>query len=222
MLDAQDAARVAAAVTAAEAVTDGEVVVMVAPRSHAYRDVALLWAILAMLLLPALVAAVPGHFIHPLDALAGGWDEGWSTGALLTMLLAGQAVLGLVVALGLGATSACVALTPGATKAKRVRARAIEHFRAGIEARTASRTGVLLYLSLAERRAELVADRAIIAKVPPETWGETMATLVTQIRDGRPGDGIVAAVTRIGAILAEHFPRSGTDPNELPDGLILL
>ena len=115
-----------------------------------------------------------------------------------------------------------MALTPRATIGRRVRRRAIEHFRAGIEARTASTTGVLLYLSLLEHRAEIVADRAIAAKVPSEAWGSTMAELVIAIRDGRAGDGIVAAVAGIGAILAEHFPHSGTDPNELPDGLILL
>jgi putative membrane protein len=42
------------------------------------------------------------------------------------------------------------------------------------------------------------------------------------VRKGRPGDGMVAAVERIGQVLAAHFPRSADDTNELPDRLILL
>ena len=49
-----------------------------------------------------------------------------------------------------------------------------------------------------------------------------MAGLLAQIRDGRPGDGMVEAIGAIGRVLAEHFPRTGTDPNELPDRLIEL
>ena len=95
-------------------------------------------------------------------------------------------------------------------------------FRAGTEQRTLSKTGVLLYLSLAERQAEIVADAAIHAKAPQEVWGEAMAALVAAMRDGRPGDGIAAAIDRIGAVLATHFPYSGSDPNEMPDRLIEL
>ena len=49
-----------------------------------------------------------------------------------------------------------------------------------------------------------------------------MAALVTAVRDGRAGDGMVAAVTAIGAILAEHFPKTADNPNELPDRVIEL
>ena len=75
---------------------------------------------------------------------------------------------------------------------------------------------------LAEHRAEIVADAAIHGKVSPEVWGEAMADLVTRLRDGRPGEGMAAAVARIGAVLAEHFPRTAGDANELPDRLIVL
>jgi putative membrane protein len=49
-----------------------------------------------------------------------------------------------------------------------------------------------------------------------------MAALLVEVREGRFGDGIVAAVERIGAVLAEHFPRSAQDSNEIPDKLIEL
>ena len=92
----------------------------------------------------------------------------------------------------------------------------------GAERRTAARIGVLIYLSLAERRAEIVADDAIHAEVAAERWGEAMAALVAEVRDGRPGDGMAAAVAQIGAVLAEHFPQDRGRRNELPDRLIEL
>ncbi|HEX8554469.1 MAG TPA: TPM domain-containing protein, partial [Sphingomonas sp.] len=107
-------------------------------------------------------------------------------------------------------------------KSRRVRARALDHFRVGAEKRTAAGTGVLLYLSVAEHRAEIVADAAIHAAVPAERWGDIMADLVIAGRDGRAGDGLSGAVAAIGAILAEHFPRGAADVNELPDRVVEL
>jgi putative membrane protein len=49
-----------------------------------------------------------------------------------------------------------------------------------------------------------------------------MSALIADVREGRPGDGICAAIERVGLVLAEHFPRSATDTNEIPDKLIEL
>jgi putative membrane protein len=217
----QDHALVSDAVTAAEATTDGEIVTIVTARSDAYHDVALHWAVLAMLLALTAVAIAPHFYMGLLDRLAG-WQHEWTTRELLTILLLFVSLKFLGVRLILAWMPLRMALTPRATRARRVRRRAIELFKASAEKRTASRTGVLLYLSLAERQAEIVADEAIHRKVAPETWGDAMAALVDAVRDGRPGDGMAAAVARIGKVLAEHFPHTGTDPNELPDRLIEL
>ena len=72
------------------------------------------------------------------------------------------------------------------------------------------------------RLKEIVADAAIAAKVEPEVWGAAMAVLITNIRAGQPGAGMVAAVEQVGTVLAQHFPRSADDQNELPDRLIEL
>src|SRR3546814_14207361 len=82
-----------------------------------------------------------------------------------------------------------LALTPRAIKAQRVRARAIDLFKVGTEAKTVGRTGVLLYVSLREHRADIVADEAIAAKVAPAVWGEAMVALIERIRAGAPGAG---------------------------------
>ena len=115
-----------------------------------------------------------------------------------------------------------LALTPGATKTRRVRRRAIMVFKAAAERRTVGRTGILIYLSMGEHRAEIVGDEAIVKVTTPETWGEAMAALLVEVKAGRPADGIVAAIGEVGEVLAEHFPRSAADTNEIPDKLIEL
>ena len=107
-------------------------------------------------------------------------------------------------------------------KKKAVRLRAIDLFRVGTESRTAGRTGILIYLSMKEHRAEIVADEAIVQKVAPEIWGDAMIDLIEHTRDGRPGEGMAAAVKQVGIVLTEHFPKTDNNPNELPDRLIEL
>src|SRR3546814_14996232 len=75
----------------------------------------------------------------------------------------------------------------------------------------------LIYLSLDEHRAEIVADEAIALKVAPEVWGEAMAALIDHVRKGHPGKGMAEAVRQVGALLTEHFPKSDDNPNALPD-----
>jgi putative membrane protein len=222
MLSETDQAKVNAAVAEAELASDGEIVTIVAGRSDAYHDVGLHWALLAMLLVLALVAWQPG----PAEWLYG-WVTGdpWGqvpAGALLTIALVLMTLTFLLVRVALAKDALRLALTPPGTRTRRVRRRALLLFRASTERRTTARTGVLLYLSLAEHRAEIVADESIHSKVAPEVWGAAMAALVAAVRDGRTGDGMAEAVTQIGKVLAEHFPRSPGDTNELPDRLILL
>lgn len=217
-----DHARVTSAVTAAEANTDGEIVTVIARRSDAYHDVALHWSVLVMLLVLALLAAYPAA-IERLHALTGDpWADHISVRATLTIALVVIAATFLIARLVLAWRPLRLALTPAATKARRVRARALTLFRAGAEKRTIAATGVLLYLSVEEHRAELIADASIHDRVSEDHWGAAMAALVTAVKDGRPADGMAEAVAAIGAVLAEHFPRSENDVNELPDRLIEL
>lgn len=84
--------------------------------------------------------------------------------------------------------------------------------------------GVLLYVELVDRGVEIVADRGIAAKVPPEQWHEIVATLREHFRRGAYEAGVIAGITAIGARLAEHFPLApgSVNPNELPDKPVLL
>ena len=221
-LTAEDHERVTAAVAAAELTTDGEIVTVVAGRSDPYHDVALHWAVLAMLFVLALLTWQPGaaEWLHV--RLVDAWSQQVPPRWYLTIALVLMALTFLVARVALAWDALRLALTPGTTKARRVRRRALTLFRTAAEKRTRAATGVLLYLSLAEHRAEIIADESIHSKVAAEVWGDAMAALVAEVKQGRPGEGMAEAVRRIGAVLAEHFPRSAGDTNELPDRLIEL
>ncbi|WP_336963549.1 hypothetical protein [Sphingobium aquiterrae] len=210
------------AVTAAEAQTDGEIVTMIARRSDSYHDVGLHWAIATVFVVISVFAAFPDFYRDIILRLTGSWEHQLSERALLTWLLGIVIVKFLAVRYIFAWMPLRMALTPRATRARRVRRRAVLLFRTSAEARTRARTGVLIYLSLDEHRAEIVADAAINAKVAPEAWGDAMAALIGEIRAGRPAHGLAEAVRQTGAILAAHFPRSADDSNELPDRLIEL
>jgi putative membrane protein len=151
-----------------------------------------------------------------------GWTAEPSMRQLLTLLLGFALLKFLAVLFILKWRRLRMLLTPGSTKTRRVRRRAVMLFKTGAERRTIGRTGILIYLSMAEHRAEIVGDEAITAVTTPETWGEAMAALIKDVKEGRPGDGIVAAVGLIGEVLAEHFPKTSEDSNEIPDKLIEL
>ena len=214
--------KVSAAIAAAEANTNGEIVAVATPISDAYHDVALHWAVAAMILVLAWAAWRPDWLQWWYDLFAGSWSPEPTLGELLTFLMILAVLKFTAILLILKWRPLRLALTPRATKHRRVRRRAIAVFKAAAERRTVGRTGVLVYLSMAERRAEIVADEAILKVTDEHTWGEAMAALLRDVRDGRTADGICAAIECVGGVLAEHFPRSEGDRNEIPDKLIEL
>lgn len=210
------------AVSEAEANTSGEIVTVLADRSDGYTDVALLWAVAISFTAMAIVTAFPPFFTGLADRLLGNWSHVWTAGQLLTLVTA----IGLVKFLAMWALQLWqplkFALIPRPVKIGRVRDAAIRHFKVGADRRTHGRTGVLLYLSMREHRAEIVADEAIAAKVDAEVWGKAMADMLAEIRQGHVAEGLAAGIRDVGKVLAEHFPRGSDDVNELPDRLILV
>ena len=216
-----DHAKVSAAIAAAEGGTDGEVIAIITERSDSYHDVGLHYAVAVLFLVLAFFTAWPGQ-------LEGWWTRlmGWTAPPglqQLLLILLGFALLKfLVVLFVMRWMPLRLALTPAATKTRRVRRRAVMLFKAAAERRTVGRTGVLIYLSMGEHRAEIIGDDSITAVTTPETWGEAMVALLTEVKAGRTAEGIAAAVALIGGVLAEHFPKDGADTNEIPDKLIEL
>ncbi|MFM7028332.1 MAG: TPM domain-containing protein [Chakrabartia sp.] len=221
-LSAEDQARISAAVHAAEAQTSGEIVTILAERSDDYADTALWWSAGVALLALGFLCVLPDFYLGLIDWLLGRWAIDWTPRAVLELALtaaslkfAGMWLLQLWRPLRL-------ALVPGPVRSARVRARALACFRAAAERRTKGRTGILLYLSLDEHRAEIIADEAIHNRVAADEWGKAMADLIAPVREGRVADGLVAAIGDIGTLLSAHLPRAADDENELPDRVITL
>jgi putative membrane protein len=221
-LSEADRQKIAAAVAAAEAKSSGEIVTVATPISDAYHDVALHWALIPLFAVLAWAAWRPSALVWWYNFLFGGWQPDPTMSQLFTLLMVFAALKFTVALLILKWMPLRLFLTPPATKHRRVRRRAIAIFQAAAAGRTTGKTGILIYLSMAERRAEIVADDAILKLTDDHTWGEAMHALIEQVREGRPGDGIIAAIERVGTVLAEHFPRSAEDRNEIPDRLIEL
>lgn len=208
------------AVAKAESETSGEIVTVLAEASDGYTDVALLWAAGAAFTVMSLFAAVPKPFLDTWDALFAGWGHEWTTGELASLVIA----LGLLAFLAMMLAQQWAplkwALVPGPVKTMRVHDQAVRQFKVGAQARTTGHTGVLIYLSMREHRAEIVADESIAAKVSAEVWGEAMGDMLVHIRKGQIAEGLAVGIGDVGFVLAQHFPRGADDVNELPDRLI--
>lgn len=212
--------RISDAVAAAEGHSAGEIVTIVTDRSDGYTDVALAWAAAVAFTALAVLSLFPHFYLGLIDSLLGRWQAEWSPRQVLA-LATGAATIKFIATLLLQLWQPLKFwLIPGRVKDVRVRGRAVTCFKVGAERRTHGRTGILIYVSLREQRAEIVADEAIAGVVPVEVWGEAMAAMLAQIRAGNLADGLVAAIGQVGTVLARHFPRSKDDTNELPDRLI--
>lgn len=208
------------AVEAAELTTSGEIVTVLADRSDGYSDVTMVYAAAAAFTAMSLFAFIPAPFLELWDAIIGGWMHEWTTGEIASMTIAlGLIAFAVTWALFLWEPLKFAAI-PGPVKFARVHKQAIKHFKVGADGRTGGRTGILLYLSMSEHRAEIIADEPIAEKVSADVWGEAMVDMLHHIRGGKIAEGLAVGVSDVGIVLSEHFPREDDDENELPDRLI--
>ena len=194
--------RISATITAAERKTCGEIVAVVTEASESYLYVPFLWAALAALLLP--------------------WPLIHFTWMNVQYIYIFQLLVFLVLLVVLWPKGVRTQLVPKTVRNEHAHRRATQQFLVQNLHTTKGRTGILIFVSIAERHAEILADTGIDSKVPPGTWQETVDRLTAEIADGRAADGFVHAIEACGAHLARHFPPGASDPNELPDHLIVL
>ncbi len=190
---------VAAAVQGIEEGSAAEVVVTVVPRAASPWDVALIAALAATFLFQALVVL----FLADASALAVALDS---------------AVVALsIVALVRAVSPAERLLLPGRIAARRGAVAAESAFcRQGIH-RTRGRTGLLLYLALAERRAVLLPDDAIAAALPAEALRALHAETAALFSRPDPRAALLALLDHLRRLAARHLPAAAGDVNELPD-----
>ena len=102
------------------------------------------------------------------------------------------------------------------------RERALEVFALSRTWDTEENSGVLVYVLIADRDVEIVADRGIHRRVGDSTWQQVCRTMEAAFRDGKFVEGAEAGMREISRILAQHFPATGEGPNELPDKPLVL
>jgi putative membrane protein len=196
-----DHARIAAAIKAAEARTAGEIVCVLARRSSDYSYVPTLWAAALALLLP-----------WPLILFTS-----WSVRAIY----ATQIIVFIVAAVVLAWEPLRFALTPRRIKRARAHRAAVEQFFARGVDNTKDRMGVLIFVSLAERYARIVADDGVAAKIADREWRAALDLLLSHMRERRIADGFTVAIEECARILAAHAPPPrGQD--ELPNRIYVM
>lgn len=200
MLSEEARDRVEAAVRDAERGTSGEIVVVLARRAGSYKSVPLAYGFAA--------------------ALATPWPLILFSALSAARIFAIQLAVALVVIAG--AAWAGMSAVPGSVRRDRARAAALREFAHRGMADTRGRTGVLLYVAAAERYAEVVGDVTISARVGEAEWHGVIEALQADMTAGRTADALVAAIGRIGEILARHAPPDQDDRDELPNRVIVI
>lgn len=197
-----DKEAIAEAIASAENATSGEIVAVVTRDSGSYLYAPILWAALAALLVP--------------------WPFIYLTWVPVQWIYLGQLLGFALLAAALSPQRIRLALVPRSRKHERAHRRAVEQFLAQNLATTKGRTGVLVFVSVAERYAEIIPDTGISSKVPSGEWQGIVDALTERIGAGEPAKGFVEAIGTIGQHLARHFPPGSAETNELPNHLIVL
>ena len=202
----EDHARVSAAIKAAEGKTDGEIYCVVAHASDTY-------------FFPAAFISVVGILLASL-ALAFALEAWWLSIRLPYFAAAQLLAVAAALLLLWAAPWLRIHLVPHRLRFQAAHANASRQFLAHNVHLTSARTGVLIFVSLAERYAEVVADSGIDSHVEQRVWDDVVDALTVNAGDGRLVDGFIEAIDTVGAILAEHFPASPNDVDELDNRLV--
>ena len=205
---AEEREAVMAAVRAAESETSGEIVVYIAPASHSHPQ-----------------AATIGGFLLglPLALLAMPWlgDFFWLGRQNVWIFLACLTLFYLPLRLLVARTSALKRLFLFAEQVEEeVGEAALSAFYSHKLDVTRERNGVLLFISVFERRVFILADKGVNDKIDPARWRGMVDSLITAIRRGDHGPAVCRTVADIGAVLREHFPPRPDDQNELEDLIV--
>lgn len=200
MMSDADKARVVEAIRIVETQTSGEIFCVIAHASSGYRLVPIAWAALLALIVP-----LPLIYLTKLPV-----------GVIYLVQLATFAVAVAVMSI----PAIRFRIVPQRAMNERAHIEAMRQFLAHGMHLTAQRTGVLIFVSVAEHYAEIIADEGIHSKVTPAVWQDAIEAAIAAIRDDRLGDGLVTAVERCGAVLSAQFPPGAINHDELPNKVV--
>jgi putative membrane protein len=201
-ISAQDRERISAAIHSAEAKTSGEIVCVLAASSSGHTALPIFLAAVIALVLPWLLMT--------------------STAMTVQRILSLQIVIFFALAMLFSMSRIRVMLLPRAARRALAHRVAMDQFTIRGLTRKKERTGILIFVSLAERYARIIADDGIAARVPQAQWQGAIDALIAHMRDGRIADGFVMAIDVCGRLLATNFPRTETDGDELPNRIYII
>lgn len=196
--------RIADAIHDVETQTNAELVTVIARASDDYRYIPLLWASLVALVSPALLINTPLYYQGPLYVF----------GVQIAVLV--------VLAACFSLTAVRTRLIPKGVRQWRASNMAHRQFLEQGLHHTAGETGVLIFVSEAEKYVQILVDRGISARVDNQRWEEIVRDFVADVRAGRVEQGMIRAIERCGEILAETVPKTPDNQNELDDRLVLV
>jgi putative membrane protein len=198
----EDHERIAIAIHSAEAKTSGEIVCVLAQASSHTTALPILIAAVVSLAMPWLLMTFTAMTVHRILSL--------------------QVLAFLALMIPLFFTRVRVALMPRKARRAIAHRAAMEQFTSRGIGRRKDRTGILIFVSLAERYARIIADDEIAARVPQSEWQAAVDALVAHMRDGRIADGFITAINVCGNELAKHFPHTATSSDARPDRIYLI
>jgi len=199
----QEKERITEAVKRAESETSGEIVPVIVASSDAYPHADLTGGLVGLILFFAVgLVTLPWFLPIPVSALI---TSGFLAGFFITRFTPGlkRFVIGEKVA------------------QTEVHQRALQAFFEHGLTGTRDRTGILILVTMLERRVQVLADEGINKKVEPGTWDEVVRLVLSGIKAGSLADGLAAGVERCGEILKKDFPIKPDDTNELPNEVIV-
>ena len=198
----EDHERIAQAIHSAEANTSGEIVCVLAQTSSHTTALSVL--------------------ISAIVALATPWLLMIFTAMTLQRILSLQVIVFLALLFFLCLPRVKVALMPRKARRAVAHRAAMEQFTSRGIGRRNDSSGILIFVSLAERYVRIIANDAIAARVPQSQWQAAVDALVCHMRNDRIADGFIAAINMSGNELARHFPRTAASRHVLPDRLYLI
>lgn len=201
-ISAQDRQRVSEAIRKAEATTASEIVCVVARTSSDATALPILIAAIAALVLPWILVALTQ----------------WPVQRILLLQILLFVVLGVILCL----PRVRVALMPRSARRAVAHRVAMEQFFIRGLARKKDGAGILIFVSLAERYARIIAGESVASEVPRDEWQNTVDALIAHIRNGQLPDGLITAIGKCGHILAVHSPRTAATSGALPDRLYVI
>ena len=201
LLTDNDRNAITAAIREAEQRTCGQVVCVLARSSSDYSAVPVQWAAVLALIVP--------------------WPLIYFTQLSVQRIFSVQMAAFILAVVMLSWSVLRIALVPSPVRRARAHRAAIEQFHLRGLANTRHRCGVLIFASMAEHYARIVADQAIADKTKRADWQDAVDALTQHMREGRIAAGFVAAIERCGAVLATHAPPADP-PDRLPDRIFVL